>query len=119
MLHMNEAELHERPQPSSRPRPTKPKIVVENASLSFGTGASALRVLEGIDFSVADGEIVTLIGPSGSGKSTILNLISDTLDSERMRFEGRVSIDWRSDARNRLGYVFQKDTLLPWHTLLR
>lgn len=116
---MKYAELHGESQPSSPARPTKPKIVVENACLSFGKGADALRVLEGIDFSVADGEIVTLIGPSGSGKSTILNLISDTLDAERMRFDGKVSIDWRSEARNRLGYVFQKDTLLPWRTLLR
>lgn len=99
--------------------PTEPKILLENVSITFDSGSERLRVLEDINLSVADGEIVTLIGPSGSGKSTILNVISDTLDAKGMRRDGRVTTSWRSRASNRLGYVFQKDTLLPWRTLLR
>jgi NitT/TauT family transport system ATP-binding protein len=96
-----------------------PKILIENISLSFGAGTTALRVLDNINLSIAEGEIVTFIGPSGSGKSTMLNLISDTLNIGQAQREGKIGINWVSETRNRLGYIFQKDTLLPWRTLVR
>lgn len=96
-----------------------PQIVLNNVSLCFGSEENGLQVLRDINLTVQPGEIVTLIGPSGSGKSTILNVISDTLTFEGTSRSGEVTINWRSKARSRLGYVFQKDTLLPWRTLLQ
>ena len=93
------------------------KIRIQNVGLSFGKGPGAVNVLAGIDLTIRDGEFVTIIGPSGSGKSTLLNLISSTLDHVEGTFQGAIDIDWHSDARNRLGYVLQKDTLLPWRNL--
>lgn len=95
------------------------KIRIEDVSLSYGSGAAELEVLRNIDLKIGAGEIVTLIGPSGSGKSTLLNLISNTADHPSARISGKICIDWESASPNRLGYVFQKDTLLPWRDLLR
>ncbi|MBY6413294.1 ABC transporter ATP-binding protein [Rhodococcus sp. BP-252] len=64
-------------------------------------------VLDGVDFDVAQGEFVSVIGPSGSGKSTIFNVIAglDTPDS------GIV------DAPT-CAYMPQKDLLFPWRSAL-
>jgi NitT/TauT family transport system ATP-binding protein len=94
------------------------KIRIEGVSLSYGSGGAEVEVLRNIDLRIGAGEIVTLIGPSGSGKSTLLNLISNTVDHSSARISGKIEINWESAAANRLGYVFQKDTLLPWRDLL-
>ena len=38
-------------------------------------GSNSLHVLKGIDFSVKEGEMVSIMGSSGSGKSTLLNIL--------------------------------------------
>ncbi|QGQ20843.1 ATP-binding cassette domain-containing protein [Cellulomonas sp. JZ18] len=65
---------------------------------------------------VRPGEFVSLIGPSGCGKSTLFNLIAG-LDTPS---EGRVLIDGvdRSGQQGLVGYMLQKDLLLPWRTVL-
>ena len=55
------------------------------------------------------GEFVTIVGPSGCGKSTLLKIASGLLEATG----GNVTAD-----RDRLGYVFQDATLLPWRTVL-
>ena len=73
--------------------------------------------LDSIDLTVAEGEFVTIVGPSGCGKSTLLNLIVGLLHSSSGR------IVFRGDPINgictKIGYVTQKDNLLPWRTLLQ
>jgi len=72
--------------------------------------------LDSIDLAVAQGEFVTVVGPSGCGKSTLLNLIVGLLHSS----SGRIL--FRGDPINgictKIGYVTQKDNLLPWRTLI-
>lgn len=48
-----------------------PKIQVRNLTKRFGT----LTVLDGINFSVAKGELVAIVGPTGCGKTTFLNML--------------------------------------------
>ena len=97
---------------------TTEKIRLENVNLTYPSTNGATQVLKDVNLTIHEGEIVTLIGPSGSGKSTILNIISDTARTMGARVEGDVRVSWRSRAKGRLGYVLQKDALLPWRTLL-
>jgi polar amino acid transport system ATP-binding protein len=86
---------------------------------SFGSN----EVLRGIDFSVARGEVVCVIGPSGSGKSTLLrciNLLEEPTSGQVL--VGGVDVthpDVDIDAvRRRIGMVFQSFNLFPHLTVL-
>lgn len=94
------------------------KIEIKNVSLKFSGVKMDVEVLRNIDLNIHEHEIVTLIGPSGCGKSSLLNLLSNTLQYTRYETNGTIDINWSSSRQNRLGYIFQKDTLLPWRTLI-
>ncbi|WP_168168968.1 amino acid ABC transporter ATP-binding protein [Shinella sp. HZN7] len=95
-------------------------IEVRGAKKFFGP----LEVLKGIDFSVARGQIVAVIGPSGSGKSTLLRSINhlETLDGGEVWLDGvqvNQKLDRRSferhinGVRQQMGMVFQHFNLFP------
>lgn len=96
---------------------TKPLIKLKDVGLTFVTTTGKTEVLRGISLDIYQGEFVAIIGPSGCGKSTILNLIAGLVDSELAVTHGDICMD-HEGANNSLGYVFQKDTLLPWRTLI-
>jgi ABC-type nitrate/sulfonate/bicarbonate transport system ATPase subunit len=79
-------------------------------------GTSRLA-LGGISFSIAAGELVSLVGPSGCGKSTLLRLIAglDVADSGEL-FVGNEKIVGPNAER---GLVFQDPNLFPWLTVRR
>lgn len=73
-------------------------------------------VLDGVNFSVGDGELVVLLGPSGCGKTTTLKLVNRLLDPN----SGQVRVGDRAVAtqdpialRRSIGYVFQRFGLFP------
>ncbi len=68
------------------------------------------QILRDINFSVEEGEILVLLGPSGCGKSTILNIIAGLLEPT----EGTVDT-----YDKKIGYMFQKDHLFEWRTILK
>ena len=79
-----------------------------------------VRVLEGIDLTVDEGEYVAVMGPSGSGKTTLMNIIGclDTPSSGEYLFCGKdlanLSDDALADIRGKyIGFVFQNFYLLP------
>lgn len=83
---------------------------------SFGS----LKVLKGIDFSVAKSEVVAIMGASGAGKSTLLQILGtlSTPDKGSLMIDGidvlKLSGDAMAEFRNlRLGFVFQFHHLLP------
>jgi len=82
-----------------------------------GNGAAARLALDSVSFTVASGELVSLIGPSGCGKSTLLRLIAglDFPDSGEL-FVGYERILQPSAER---GLVFQDPNLFPWLTVRR
>jgi len=80
-------------------------LAFEAIGMTFPDGTEALRE---ISFSLGKSEFVTVVGPSGCGKSTLLRIASGLLEPTA----GSVDID-----RERLGYVFQDATLLPWRTV--
>ena len=97
-----------------------PAIKADNLHKSFGD----LEVLKGIDFTVAAGEVVCVIGPSGSGKSTLLRCINrlEEPTSGRIFIEGEDITDPDADVdmlRSRIGMVFQSFNLFPHLSVLR
>ena len=91
-----------------------PKVRVEGVVKSFGD----LVVLNGIDLTVAPGEVLVVIGPSGSGKSTLLRCVNllEPIDSGRIFLEGEEITAKRVDVsavRQRIGIVFQQFNLFP------
>lgn len=88
---------------------------------SFGS----LKVLKGIDFQVANAEVVSIMGASGAGKSTLLQILGtlSTPDKGRLMIDGvdvfSLSSKELSGFRNRkIGFVFQFHHLLPEFTAL-
>ena len=92
---------------------------------SYKNGENKLKVLDGINLSLDEGKIITVMGKSGSGKSTLLNVLS-TLDNAD---EGEIIIDGKningysdnelSKLRNSfIGFVFQFHHLLPDFTVV-
>ncbi|MBJ7264707.1 MAG: ABC transporter ATP-binding protein [Burkholderiaceae bacterium] len=88
-------------------------VEILNLHKRFGT----LEVLRDINFTVAAGEIVALVGTSGCGKSTLLNIVSGLLghDAGFVRIDGHTAKDF--DGWQRLSYMFQEDRLLPWRSV--
>lgn len=96
-------------------------ITIQGITKSFGS----LQVLKGIDLTINQGEIVSIVGPSGAGKTTLLQIIG-TLDQPD---SGKVVINQTdvtslsqkqlSDFRNQhIGFVFQFHQLLPEFTAI-
>jgi len=96
-------------------------IEAKNIEKSFGN----LKVLKGIDFSAAPGEVVSIMGASGAGKSTLLQILGtlSTPDAGSLTIDGvdvlHLGSKELSAFRNRkIGFVFQFHHLLPEFTSL-
>ena len=79
-------------------------------------GAPPLVVLEGVDFTVPEGSIVSLVGLNGSGKTTLLRIIAGLEPPSR----GAVELcyaEGNSAPCHGIGMVFQEVSLLPWRTV--
>src|ERR1700741_658603 len=93
-----------------------PKLCVADVSMTFKTPTGAFHALAPVTLSIPQGRFVSLIGPSGCGKSTIFNIIAGLLEPSG----GRVLIDGvdATGTIGRVGYMLQKDLLLPWRTVI-
>jgi NitT/TauT family transport system ATP-binding protein len=93
-----------------------PKVELRNVSKTFRANGRTIQALENVSFDVHPGEFLTIIGPSGSGKSTIFNLVVGLLEPD----EGEICIDGEICAQRtgRVGYMPQRDLLLPWRSVL-
>lgn len=90
----------------------------------FGSGASEVQALRGIDLQVKDGEIMMLVGPSGCGKTTLISVITGVLDASEgeCKVFGQTMQDMTNEMRTRyrgknIGFVFQQFNLIPSLTL--
>src|SRR6187431_3466890 len=90
-------------------------IEVSGVRKSFASGKGALPVIEGVSFSVADGEFVAIVGPSGCGKSTLMNIVAGFEPAD----EGSVKVD----GSERIGpspkgiVISQHGSVFPWLTV--
>jgi putative ABC transport system ATP-binding protein len=99
-------------------RPTL--IEVRQVNKSYTRGRETLRVLDGLELTIGEGEFVALMGPSGAGKTTLLNIMAglDQPDSGSVRVGG-VELVGLSDNQlasfraSNVGFIFQTYNLLP------
>jgi len=100
-------------------------IELKSIRKAYQTGSQLLTVLKGIDCTIAEGELVAIMGSSGSGKSTLLNVLGllDDFDEGSYVLNGQ-NMDGLSEkaaARYRsefLGFVFQSFNLISYKTAL-
>jgi NitT/TauT family transport system ATP-binding protein len=92
-------------------------IRLDHVSKSFvAKTGEPVRAVGDVSLTVEQGEFVCIVGPSGCGKSTILNMIAGFTSPTA----GRIEVNGARASGNvpdALGYIFQKDTLLPWYTV--
>jgi putative ABC transport system ATP-binding protein len=99
-----------------------PHLIIEARGVvkTYNTGTEKVAALKGIDFGVARGEMVAVMGQSGSGKTTLLNSLSglDNIDSGHIWLEGEDLASMSDRKRTtyrakRMGFIFQVYNLLP------
>jgi NitT/TauT family transport system ATP-binding protein len=90
-------------------------IRIENVSKSFYKRGAAVDAVKNINLTIERHEIVAVIGPSGCGKSTLLNMIAGLYPPTRgsIVYKGAAVTDVNTD----VGYMTQKDNLLPWRSV--
>ena len=91
-------------------------IDVNNVSMVFSMSkAEELKVLEDINLSVDEGEIVSILGPSGCGKSTLLRIIAGLLKPTEgeIYYKGKKQVG----VNDNMAMVFQNFALFPWKTV--
>ena len=86
----------------------------------YGSGDTMVKALDGVNFSVEDGEFVAIVGTSGSGKSTLLHMIGglDRPTSGTVKVAGKEIFSLKDDAltifrRRKIGFIFQSYILVP------
>ena len=86
----------------------------------YGSGATEVRALDGVNMSVESGEFVAIVGTSGSGKSTLLHMLGglDRPTSGSVTVDGQKLFDLSDEAltifrRRKIGFVFQAYNLVP------
>jgi ABC-type nitrate/sulfonate/bicarbonate transport system ATPase subunit len=94
------------------------KLRAEEVCKTFSarSGTASVTALQGVDLHVDAGEFVSIVGPSGCGKSTLFNILAGLVWPSA----GRILLDGREVASllGRVGYMPQKDLLMPWRTVL-
>lgn len=95
-------------------------LQTEHLKKYYGTGDTLVRALDGVDFSVQNGEFVSIVGTSGSGKSTLLHMLGglDRPTSGKVFVDGQDIFSLKDDAltifrRRKIGFVFQSYNLVP------
>jgi NitT/TauT family transport system ATP-binding protein len=110
------AIVSEREREDAREAAVRPYVEINGVGKAYNTSGAPVRALEGIDLAVKPGEFVSIVGPSGCGKSTLLKCVAG-LQSVT---EGEIRVKGQRVAQppDNMGFVFQKDVLLDWRTVL-
>ncbi len=95
-------------------------LQISNLKKYYGSGETTVKALDGVSFSVEDGEFVAVVGTSGSGKSTLLHMMGglDRPTEGKVTVSGIDIFDMKDDAltifrRRRIGFIFQSYNLVP------
>lgn len=95
-------------------------LETNNLKKYYGSGDTMVKALDGVNFSVEDGEFAAIVGTSGSGKSTLLHMIGglDRPTSGTVKVAGKEIFSLKDDAltifrRRKIGFIFQSYNLVP------
>jgi NitT/TauT family transport system ATP-binding protein len=90
-------------------------IELQGIGKTFGRGAGQLHAVTNVNLNIETRSIIAFIGPSGCGKSTLLNMVAGLYQPStgRVVYEGKPVYDVNTD----VGYMTQKDNLLPWRNV--
>ncbi len=90
-------------------------LELKDVSYSYHTLEAETLALNNINFSVDEGNFISIVGPSGCGKSTLLNLLSGLTSPE----SGEILRNGKPLDRTttNIGYMLQKDHLFEWRTI--
>ena len=98
----------------------KPVIEVHDLYKLYRLGSNAVRALDGVDFTISEGEFCAIVGPSGSGKSTLLNMMAglEKPTKGEVVIEGQHLEKMNENQlvklrRENVGFIFQSFNLLP------
>lgn len=102
--------------PSAAPD-AAPAIALAGVRRIFSGKRAPFIAVDDVDLTVGQGEFVSIVGPSGCGKSTLLGLIAGLAKPDA----GTVSVRGTevTEIRRDVGFLFQRDALLPWRTALQ
>jgi len=97
--------------------------VFESVGLKKEFDDGQVQALRGVDFRIAEGELVAIVGPSGSGKTTLLQMLAaiDRPSAGTLFYRGESLLDLADPAAYRaheIGFIFQAFHLLPTFTAL-
>ncbi|HEY7244177.1 MAG TPA: ABC transporter ATP-binding protein [Xanthobacteraceae bacterium] len=95
-----------------------PCIALDRVSLRYHSERGAIQALSDISLSVAEGELVALLGPTGCGKSSLLRLVSDLIAPTAGAITVRGEPCAAARRQNQFGFVFQEPALLSWRTAM-
>jgi len=92
------------------------KLEIQNNSKIFKKDGKEFFALKNASLQIEEGKFVSIIGPSGCGKSTLFNIIAGLIPPTT----GNVFLDGKDivGKNGYVGYMLQKDLLLPWRTIL-
>lgn len=90
-------------------------IELKGIGKTFGRGAGQLHAVTNVNLNIETRSIIAFIGPSGCGKSTLLNMVAGLYQPSygRVVYQGKPVYDVNTD----VGYMTQKDNLLPWRNV--
>jgi ABC-type nitrate/sulfonate/bicarbonate transport system ATPase subunit len=91
------------------------KIVLNGISKGFASNGGALKVVEDVSLTVADGEFVAIVGPSGCGKTTLMNMVAGFFQPD----SGSILIDGlpRTEPNAKGILISQQGSIFPWLTV--
>ena len=95
-------------------------LVTKDLRKTYGSGATEVRALDGVNLTVENGEFVAIVGTSGSGKSTLLHMLGglDRPTSGSVTVDGKNIFELKDEEltifrRRKIGFVFQSFNLVP------
>ncbi|MBP2033663.1 NitT/TauT family transport system ATP-binding protein [Clostridium algifaecis] len=91
------------------------KLTVKDIYMNYHSLKGSTEALKDINFSVNEGEFLSIVGPSGCGKSTLLNIIAGLIKPS----SGDIYMDDKklTSVSSKMGYMFQKDQLFEWSSV--